>query len=415
MNLILFLAKRFSSSEQNNQKLSRPVIRFSLASVTLSVTVIIISLSVLLGFKRSIVEKMVGFSSPVQIVPYDGNTSMETRPMLWSELQRILPPAASIGAKQYAPYAIRAGIISSDQGIQGVVLKGVSAQYDFSYLSACLRKGRLPKLGTELSSNEVLISESLARQMRFKIGDSFSMFFVQDPPRQRRFKISGLYATQMKELDMVYVIGDIRHAQKLNGWTSDQITGLEVRLKTMSEQPKALNALYRTVMYKTQSSGCSLRVEAVQEKNPQLFDWLALQDTNAWVIMCLMMAVAGFSMITGLLILLLERTSTIGLLKAMGMKDRSIQAVFLVQALRIAGIGLAAGNVLGIGLCLLQKYFSWIRLDPENYYLDAVPIALDPFYLLLINLLAFVVIALTLWLPSLYIGKIRPASTLRFE
>lgn len=415
MNLILFLAKRFARSEHRNDSMSRPVIRFSMASVALSVAVIIISLAVLLGFKRGIVEKMVGFSAPIQIIPFDGNTSLQTKPILYSEVMALLPKKQDNGVKKYAPYATTAGIISAHEGIQGVVLKGVSADYDFSYLSQSLTQGKLPRLNTPNTSNEVLISKYLARLMGFKIGDSFSMFFVQDPPRQRRFKIVGFYATQMKELDIMYVIGDIRHSQKLNGWSADQVSGVEVRLSSMSDQQQALLALYKTVLYKAQSTGTTLKVEAVQEKNPQLFDWLSLQDTNAWVIMSLMMLVAGFSMVTGLLIMLLERTSTIGLLKALGMKNKSIQSIFIAQALRISGIGMLLGNAIGLSFCWLQKTFLFIRLDPESYYLNAVPIALDVYYLLMINVVCFLVIALTLWLPSFYIGKIQPASTLRFN
>lgn len=393
--------------------MSRPVIRFSMASVSLSVAVMMVALAVLLGFKRGIVEKMVGFSAPVQIISFDGNTSLETKPLFYSQILPLLPKQSS-GVRQFAPYAIKAGIISSAHGIQGVVLKGVAGNYDFEYLSHILVEGKLPALHTSSASNEVLISQTLARLLHFKVGDSFSMFFVQDPPRQRRFKIAGLYATQMKELDVTYVIGDIRHAQKLNGWTQDQISGMEVRLESMADQNRVLQSLYKTVLYKPLSDGTTLKVEAIQERNPQLFDWLALQDTNAWVVMSLMMLVAGFSMVTGLLIILLERTSTIGLLKSLGMKNRSIRAVFMAQAMRISGIGMLWGNVIGLGLCGLQKYFCWIRLNPENYYLDAVPIAFDLHYMLLVNAICFLVITLTLWLPSFYIGKIQPASTLRF-
>ena len=395
--------------------MARPVIRFSMASVALSVAVIIVALAVLLGFKRGIVEKMVGFSAPVQIISFDGNTSLETKPILYSEVLPLLPKTKDIGVKKYAPYAMKAGIISSRNGIQGVVLKGVNADYDFDYLSHTLVKGKLPDYKTSTASNEVLISQTLARLLDFKVGDAFSMFFVQDPPRQRRFKIVGLYATQMKELDIMYVISDMRHAQKLNAWSEDQISGIEVRLGSMENQAGALQALYKTVLYKAQSNGTTLKVEAIQEKNPQLFDWLALQDTNAWVIMSLMMLVAGFSMVTGLLIILLERTSTIGLLKSLGMKNRSIRSIFIVQALRISGIGMLIGNAIGLSLCWGQKTFSWIRLDPESYYLNAVPIAFDLHYLVLINVICFVVIALTLWIPSFYIGRIQPATTLRFN
>lgn len=415
MSLILFLAKRFARSEHGARRMSRPVIRFSMASVALSVTVIIVSMAVLVGFKRGIVEKMVGFSAPVQIVSYDGNTSLETNPLLYSEILPLLPQTKLPGVKAYAPYATKGGILSSSSGIQGVVLKGVSAQYDFDYLKSCLVEGVLPRLDTPRPSNEVLISQTLARRMHLRTGDAFSLFFVQDPPRQRRCRIVGLYATQMKELDEMYVLGDLRHVQKLNAWTDDQVSGIEVRLTDMSYQPAVLQMLNAKVLYRMQSSGTHLKVEAIQEKHPQLFDWLSLQDTNAWVIMALMMLVSGFSMVTGLLIILLERTSTIGLLKALGMPDRKIQSVFVLQALRIASIGMLIGNGVGLGLCLGQKHFSWIRLNPESYYLDAVPIALDVPYLLLVNVVCFAVICFTLWIPSFYIAKIQPSTTLRFS
>lgn len=414
MNVPLYIAKRLIFSNQTEHKLLRPIIRISMISVALSIAVMIVTLSVLLGFKQQITEKVTGFLAHVQIVNYDGNTSFETNPI--NSNQDFLSQIKAIDNVSHTQtYALKAGIISSGNNMQGVVLKGVDSNFDWSFFNSNMVDGKGFEVNDSAGTSKVCISLKLAQMLQLKLGDNFDAYFVQNPPRVRRFNISGIFDTKFGEFDKLYVLCDIKHPQRLNGWSNEQITGFEIYLKNFDKLNDTYADIANIAAYKLQPDGSRLAVESVKERYGQIFQWLALQDMNAMVIFVLMLAVAGFNMISGLLIILLERSGTIGLLMTLGMRNRNLQKVFVYQAGFIALQGLVWGNVIGIAICLLQKYFGIVLLNPDTYYLSQVPIAISWGKIVLLNLGAIMAITGMLVLPSLLVARVKPSKTLRFN
>lgn len=391
----------------------RPIVGISVASVALSLAVMVVAVAVLTGFKEQITQKVTGFLAHVQIVSFDGNTSYEAAPI--SRRQDFLPQVAQLNEVAHVQaFALKPGIITSGNNMQGVVLKGVDKDFDWSFFSANMVSGGPFALADSAASSEVAISQTLAKLLRLKLGDRFDMFFVQDPPRVRRFSVAAVYDTKFGEFDKLYVLCDLRHVQRLNGWSAGQVTGFEIYVKNFDK----LDATYLQVEdiagYKLLPDGTRLLVENVRQRYAQLFDWLALQDLNAWIILALMLLVAGFNMVSTLLIMLLERSQMIGLLKSLGIQNASLQKIFIYQSGFIAGKGLLWGNVIGIGLCLLQQHFGIVSLNPETYYLSQAPVALELWHVLALNAGAMAAITAMLVLPSMLAARISPSKTLRF-
>lgn len=414
MNIELFIARRLIFSKQKEQRLLRPIIRIAVASVALSLAVMIVAMAVLTGFKQQITQKVTGFLAQIQVVNYDGNTSYETKPI--SSRQAFLPQLEQISEVRHVQtFALKPGIITTPTDMQGVVLKGVDGSFDWEFFNKNMVSGAPFTVSDSASTNSVAISQTLAKLLRLKQGDRFDMFFVQEPPRMRRFTIAAIYDTKFSEFDKLYVLCDIKHVQRLNGWTPEQVTGFEIFVRDFEKLDPAFSQVEEVAGYKLQADGMRLLVENVRQRFPQIFDWLALQDLNAWIILALMLAVAGFNMISSLLIMLLERSTMIGLLKALGMQNANMQKIFIYQSGFIAGQGMLWGNVIGVGFCLLQKYFGLVSLNPETYYLAQVPIAMSVLHIVLLNLGALVAITAMLVLPSLLVGRISPSKTLRFS
>ena len=391
----------------------RPIVGISVASVALSLAVMVVAVAVLTGFKEQITQKVTGFLAHVQIVSFDGNTSYEAAPI--SRRQDFLPQVAQLNEVAHVQaFALKPGIITSGNNMQGVVLKGVDKDFDWSFFSANMVSGGPFALADSAASSEVAISQTLAKLLRLKLGDRFDMFFVQDPPRVRRFSVAAVYDTKFGEFDKLYVLCDLRHVQRLNGWSAGQVTGFEIYVKNFDK----LDATYLQVEdiagYKLLPDGTRLLVENVRQRYAQLFDWLALQDLNAGIILALMLLVAGFNMVSTLLIMLLERSQMIGLLKSLGIQNASLQKIFIYQSGFIAGKGLLWGNVIGIGLCLLQQHFGIVSLNPETYYLSQAPVALELWHVLALNAGAMAAITAMLVLPSMLAARISPSKTLRF-
>ncbi|MDR0565782.1 MAG: ABC transporter permease [Prevotellaceae bacterium] len=413
MNIELFIARRLTFSKHEEQRMLRPIVGISVASVALSLAVMVVAVAVLTGFKEQITQKVTGFLAHVQIVSFDGNTSYEAAPI--SRRQDFLPQVAQLNEVAHVQaFALKPGIITSGNNMQGVVLKGVDKDFDWSFFSANMVSGGPFALADSAASSEVAISQTLAKLLRLKLGDRFDMFFVQDPPRVRRFSVAAVYDTKFGEFDKLYVLCDLRHVQRLNGWSAGQVTGFEIYVKNFDK----LDATYLQVEdiagYKLLPDGTRLLVENVRQRYAQLFDWLALQDLNAWIILALMLLVAGFNMVSTLLIMLLERSQMIGLLKSLGIQNASLQKIFIYQSGFIAGKGLLWGNVIGIGLCLLQQHFGIVSLNPETYYLSQAPVALELWHVLALNAGAMAAITAMLVLPSMLAARISPSKTLRF-
>ena len=411
MNLEYFLARRIAlggGGRKNNV-----MIRIASLSVAISMAVMILSLAVILGFKKEISDKLSGFGSHIQIVNLDGNTSFETVPV--SRDQPFLADVAALpGVKGVYPYAVKAGILRGREAMHGIVLKGVGSAYDWTFLQGNLTEGTLPAVSDSVRSKDALISRTVADLMGLGVGDRLEMMFIQDPPRRDLFRVSGIYDTGFGELDRVMVLTDLRNVQRLGGWDSTQVTGFEVaiadfgRLETMTDEVFAAIA-------DNPPRDEHLRVVNVREQNRMIFDWLDAHDLNAAVIITVMLAVALFNMVAALLIILMERTSMIGILKALGMGNRSLQKMFLIRSSFVVLKGMFWGNVAGVGLCLLQRCTGWATLDQGGYFLTTVPVYLDFGFWLSLNLITFVFIVLLMSLPTTVISRILPERSIRFE
>jgi lipoprotein-releasing system permease protein len=382
--------------------------------IALGLAVMIVAVAIVTGFKNEISGKVIGFGSHIQLVNMDSNTSYETTPVdknlpIIDEIRKL--PEVNL----VQSFAIKAGIIKTEENIQGAVLKGVGTDFDWSFINKNLVEGEPLNISDSIRTDKVILSESVASLLDLKVGDSFNMYFIQDPPRARRFDISGLYRTSLVEFDKLYVYADIRHLQRLNNWTSDQVSGFEVMLHSIRDAEAATEQIREITAIDFANEGSMLRVVPIQEKYSQIFDWLNLQDMNVIIIIVLMLVVAGFNMISGLLILILERTNMIGILKGLGAVDASIRKIFLYQSGYLAIKGLMWGNLIGLLICFLQYRFNLITLDPESYYLDTVPINLNLVHILLLNLGTLASTFLFLIIPSMIIARVSPEKSIRFE
>lgn len=388
-----------------------PAIRIALTGIALSTAVMILSVAIITGFKREVRNKVLGFGSHIHITRLDSNSSYETLPItVGDSLVGLL--RSHRGVRHVEAFATKPGILKTDTDFQGIVLKGVDRDYDWDFLGSHLREGRLPEILPGEVSNEVLVSQYIANLLRLSTGERILCYFVQDEVRARKFTIAGLYETGFVDYDKLFVIGDIRHIRRLNGWNSQQASGLELLLHRYDEAERLVEDLYPILPPAKDDE--PLYVRSIQELNPMIFGWLEILNTNVAVILILMLAVAGFTMISGLLIILFERIRMIGMLKALGQENRSIRKVFLYVSLFLTGRGMFWGNLTGLGLCLLQDSFHLFRLDPATYYLEAVPIDLSPWPLVALNLGVFLAIQAMTLAPTRLISNIQPAQTIHF-
>jgi len=409
-----FIAQRLTDASAGKVSLSLPFVRISTIAVALSLSVMIIAVGVMVGFKKEITEKTIGFGSHIQMVNYDSNISFETHPI--PSTLEFLPDIQSIkGVRHIQTFALKPGIIKTDTEIQGVVLKGVSNDFDWSFFEKNLWDGTILALSDSTPSNGAMISKTIAQLLKLQVDDTFDMFFVQEPPRVRRFTVTGIYDSQMAEFDKLFVIGDIRHIQRLNGWTPNQITGFELLIDDFKKIYEVTDEVELITLSHFLDDGSRLKVLNIMQKYPQIFDWLGLQDLNVIVLLVLVLAVAGINMISGLLIIILERTNMIGLLKALGAENRLIRNIFLIQSGHIIAKGLFWGNLIGLTVAFLQIHFGLIKLDPENYFLSTVPIDINLLHIILLNIGTFLLTLMMLLVPSMVIAKISPDKTIKFE
>lgn len=414
LNTEFFIARRISSA--SNAESRNVMVRIASFTVAIGVAVMIISMAVISGFKSQLTDKLIGFGSHIQIVSLDDNNSLETKPIyrvpeLLSALLR-LDNVESINA-----YAVKGGIIKTDSAMQGVMLKGVEAGYDSSFFASSLQQGRLPNVHAENRIKEILISRSLANMMRLSSDDKVEMLFIggsDRPSRRDRFKVSGIYETGYQELDDMVVLTDIRNVQRLNGWQAEQVTGYEVTAENFAQLDKLDRDVYETIIADTTVDEPLMSLN-IRERFPMLFDWLQAHDVNAAVIIIIMLMVSLLNMISALLIILFERTTMIGVLKSLGMDNRALQKVFIIRSSFIVLKGMVWGNVIGIGLSLIQLYTNVIKLDQTGYFLTSVPIKFDVWWLMAINLGTLVIIIGILMIPAMMISAMKPDKTIRFQ
>lgn len=390
------------------------MVRVATVSIALGLVVMILSVAIVTGFRQEIEAKLVGYGSHLQIKNFDSNESYETTPI--SNQQPFLEELRRLdGVAHIQQFAIKGGIISTPTDNEGVLLRGVTSDFDWAFFNSSLVEGHTPTYSDTTTSNDAIISSRLCRLLKLQLGDRLDVYFVQDPPRARKLTIVGIYDTQLQEVDERLVLCDMRHIQKINGWRSDQISGFEVRIDDIGRLDEMEEKLDELVMYTLREDDEMLRVESIKSTFYHLFSWLNLLDTNVWIILSLMLTVSGFNMISGLLIMVLEKASMIGVLKAIGMRGWQLQKVFIYRSAFIIVKGMLIGNVVGIGLALVQKYTKLVVLDPENYFVSFVPINLSPLAIVLLNVGSFVVILTALTIPSLVIATITPEKSIKME
>jgi len=415
MNLPYFIAHRLIRGRREGTSFSRPINVIAIIGIAMGLAVMILAVAILTGFKQQIREKVVGFGSHIQIMNFDSNTSFETAPI--SDTQKFIPLIKQIpGIAHVEVFATKAGIIRTDEDIQGVVLKGIGSDFDWKYFSTNMVNGSVFTVAdTGRPDDRVIISKKIANMLRLKTGDTFAMLFIQDPPRMRKFTISGIYETSLEEFDKMYVYCDIGQIKRLNGWKNDQVSGFEVFIKDFRKLDEMTSAVRDAIGYKIEEEDAKFKVTNIRMKYPQIFDWLNFQDINVIIIILLMLIVAGFNMISGLLILILEKTNMIGVLKSLGAEDNTIRRVFLYQAAYLIGKGLFWGNLIGIGLAYLQLKTSVITLDPSSYYIKTVPVNLELSHILLLNAGTMAAIILMLLVPTQLISRITPVKAIRYD
>lgn len=413
-NLELFIAKRIHFSKEGDRQVTPPAVRIAIIGIALGLAVMILSVAIVIGFKKEVRNKVIGFGSHIQITNFDNNSSYESTPIAVSDslLQAL---KAFPGVRHVEGYATKMGIMKTDNDFQGVVLKGVDADYDWSFFKNNLKEGELLTIDPDKASTDVVISRYLSDLLGLKLGDSFLTYFVQEDVRARKFTITGIYETGFLDYDKLFVLADIKQIRRLNGWDKDQVSGLEILVDNYDDLDRIAEDIYFDLVEKQDRQGNTYFTRSVKEMNPMIFNWLDVLDINVIVILILIFAVAGFTMISGLLIIILERTNMIGILKALGESNSSIRKIFLYISFFLIGKGMLWGNVIGIAICLIQSHFRILTLDPSIYYLDAVPIDLNIFSLLLLNIGTLCASMLMMLGPSYLITKIDPAKSIRFE
>ncbi|MDR2836818.1 MAG: ABC transporter permease [Bacteroidales bacterium] len=414
MNFEFFIAKKIFKQQGIKHKQGDLILKIATFAMAVSVAIMIISISVVIGFKKEISNKVIGFGSHITIVNYDSNTSFESFPI--SGNQNWLPNIKNIkGVVSVNKYITKAGIVKTENNLSGIVFKGVDKDFNWSFFEKNIIEGKIPEIKDSVRSNEILISKTIARNLDLKLGDNFKAYFVQEPPRMRNFTISGIYDTQLEELDKLFVILDIKQLRKLNDWNDDQISGFEIFIDDFSKITDYEKQINKFVGYNFNEDNTMLKVENIQNEYPGIFNWLALLDINVWVILILMIIVSAMNMISGILVIILERVKTIGILKSLGTKNSSIEKIFLYFGGFLILKGLFWGNVIGIGLCIIQYFFGLIKLNSASYYVEAVPIYFNIFYILILNVATLILITVIILLPVLIISKIKPSETIRFD
>ncbi len=417
LNFELFVARRIFSDRENKRKFSRSIISFALFGIAFGVMIMILSVAVVTGFKKEIRDKVIGFGSHIQLVNFDSNSSFETVPVnknqVWLDRLNSL-----VGIKHVEVFATKPGIIKTGDEMMGMVLKGIGPDFDWSFFRENLVEGQIFAVNDSSSTDKVLISKQVSLLMKLKVGDPVFCYFLNDQAtdqRMRKFSVSGIYQSSLEEFDKLFVLADIQQVRKLNGWQPDQVSGFEIAIDNFDKLAEMTKIVKGLTVYYTEKDSVLMRPVSITSKYPQIFDWLNLLDMNVWIILTLIILVAGFNMVSGLLILILERTSMIGTLKAVGSTNQSIRKVFLYLAFFLVGRGMLWGNITGIGFCLIQSYFHIFRLDSASYYLEYVPVNLKFMHLLLLNAGTLIVTLAMLVVPSWYISKISPDRALRFD
>lgn len=400
------IAGRLYFSQETDKRSSRPAVRVALGGIIIGVMVMIITICVVVGFKQEVTQKVAGFGSHIQILNFDNNSTYELQPISVSD--SLIDRLYQIDHVQHVSvFASKPGIIKTDSAFQGIVFKGT--EY-WDYFKQNITKGTLPQ-----APNEVLVSTELADKLRLDIGDDILCYFVEEELRVRKLYISGLYNTCMSEMDRLFILGDIALVRQLNHWTATQASGVEILIDDLRYLEDVSDRVYFATANRLDEEGNAFYTQTLEQLNPQIFAWLDLLDMNVVIIIILMLCVSGFSIITGLIILILESVQLIGVLKALGADNRFVRRIFIYQSVLLIGKGMFWGNILGLGLCAIQYFTHIIPLEAATYYVSYVPIAFPWGWWLLLNIGVMLVSWLILLAPSAIVTKISPARVMHFE
>ena len=411
MNLEFFIAKRLISGKQDKSNISASIIKIAILAIALGLVMMMIAIATSAGLQNKIREKVSAFNGHIQISNYDNNTSeVSINPI--SIHQDFYPNFNSVeGIKHVQAVASKGGIIRTEETFEGIIAKGVGKDYNWEYFKEYLVDGTLPDYSNK-RNEEVLISEYLANRLQLKVDDEFFAFFLKEDvtaiPNQIKFKISGIYNSGYQEFDATYILVDIRHIQRMNKWKDDEVGSFEVFLDDFRKIKEKGNEVYGKTL-------STLDSKTISDKYYVVFEWLKLFDFNTAIIIGIMIIVGGINMITALLVLILERTPMIGILKTLGCSNWSIRKVFLYNATYLIGVGLFWGNVVGLGFLLLQQHFGFIKLDPATYYVTEAPVHINYIHMITLNIGVLLLCLLMLLLPSYIITKISPAKSINFE
>ncbi len=415
MNFPLFIAKRLFSDQGDKRKVSRPAIHIATAGVAIGLAVMIVSVCVVLGFKHTIRDKVIGFGSHIQVADFMTLQQMEQYPVVMDDsMTNVLKHMP--GVKHVQKFAIKEGILKTDSDFLGVAFKGVGPDFDSTFIHENMMEGSIPKFDDKASHNKILVSQLMADKLHLKSGQRIFAYFIDtNGVRTRRFTISGIYQTNLKKFDEVICYTDLYTTIKLNGWEADQASGAELTVKDFNKLQETEDCLIKKVNRTVDHYGETYSSSTIKELNPQIFQWLSLMDLNVWIILGLMLIVAGVTMISGLLIIILERTSMIGVLKALGARNKTIRHTFLWFSVFIIGKGMLLGNLLGIGLLVIQRYTGLVKLDAQTYYVSTVPVEFNWLLIILLNVATLLISIFMLVAPSYLISHIHPAKSMRYE
>ena len=415
MNWKLFVARRIYRSKEGGKEISKPAVRIATAGIAIGLAVMIVAVAVVIGFKHQVRDKVTGLSSDILITHFDQQKSYETVPIVADDslLQEL---RAVKGIKHIQRYSTKPGMIMTDDNFMGMVLKGVADEYDWNYLKAHLLEGEIPAFTDSASTNRVLVSKPIASKLNVHTGEKLFTYYIEgEKVRARRLEVAGIYQTNFTMFDEMFLLTDLYTVNRLNNWKDGQVSGIELELVDYDELEVVKESICAKVDMKTDCFGNTYYSKTVEESYPQIFAWLDLLDMNVWVILILMIGVAGFTMISGLLIIILERTNMIGVFKALGASNLAIREIFLSFSVFLIGRGILWGNVIGLLFILVQSQFRIFKLDPATYYIDSVPVEFNIWLWLLLNICTLLVSVLMLVGPSYLIAHIHPAKSIRFE
>lgn len=414
MNWKLFLARRMYKDNKGGKEVSKPAIHIAVAGITIGLAVMIVVVAVVIGFKHQVRDKVIGLGADILVTSLDDVQSYQATPVVGNDsLINLLRAVPAVSGVQR--YSTKPGMIMTADNFQGMVLKGIGQEYDLSFLKAHLQEGAIPAFVDSASRGEVLVSRTVADRLLLHVGDQLYTYYLENKIRTRRLTVAGIYQTNFSAYDDLFLITDLYTVNRLNNWKQGQVGGLEISVSDYGKLEEVNDRFRALLEGKTDSYGNLYYSRTVEEAFPQIFAWLDLLNINVWVILILMVGIAGFTMISGLLIIILERANMIGVLKALGADNAAVRKIFLSFSVFLIAKGMCWGNVIGLSICLFQYFFQFVKLDPATYYVDFVPIELNWGICLLLNVCTLVVSVSMLVGPSYLVSRIHPAKAVRFE